>query len=315
MSKKIFNPADWTTPNTQTIKTKTFEKPSFPLPERDQGYYSDVETITQRIESLAVDIAPTYADWRDLGFALANELGGSGKSYYHRLSKFYQNYNPMEADKQFEACLKAHGNGVSIKTFYHLAKAAGINVGIPKVKETSPSPLGEGFRVRSENAETEETSENETNTKLCSLPFEIFDQLPDLLRRITDKGTSPEDRDILLLGSLVSMSACLPNVYGIYAEREVFANLFLFVTAQASAGKGRLTLCRKLVDPIHKVLREQNKAEIEAYKYDLAEYYSEKGDKGNLENLRNHLLKCLSFLLTTAQPACFKSSTTTTERD
>ena len=301
MSKKTFNPADWTetnkTESKATAKTKTDQSTTLSPTPIGEGSglrsESDIETITQRIESSGADIAPNYADWRDLGFALADELGESGRSYYHRLSRFYQDYNSTEADKQFDACLKAHGHGVSIKTFYHLAKAAGVNVGIPKVKETSPSPLGEGFRVRSEIAETEETSENETSTQLCSLPSEIFDQLPDLLRRITVKGTSPEDKDILLLGSLVSMSACLPKVYGVYAEREVFANLFLFVTAQASAGKGRLTLCRKLVEPIHKALREQNRAEYESYQRDLTEYAAAKNDKVNMEKPQEPPLKML----------------------
>ncbi len=306
MSKKTFNPADWK----ETNKTESQKPVAASLSGSPAG--SDIETITQRIESSGADIAPNYADWRDLGFALADELGESGRSYYHRLSRFYQNYNSTEADKQFDACLKAKGHGVSIKTFYHLAKSAGVNVGIPKVKETSPSqkpnsdflsPLGESTRrgieagegsgVQSEVAETEEISENETSTQLCSFPSEIFDQLPDLLRRITIKGTSPEDKDILLLGSLVSMSACLPNVYGVYAEREVFANLFLFVTAQASAGKGRLTLCRKLVKPIHKALREQNRAEFESYQRDLTEYAAAKSDKVNMDKPQEPPLKML----------------------
>ena len=291
MSKKTFNPADWTETNKTESKATANNKPvqsTNPIPPLGGGSEgSDIETITQRIESSSVDIAPNYADWRDLGFALADELGESGRSYFHRLSRFYQDYNSTEADKQFDACLKAHGNGVSIKTFYHLAKAAGINVGIPKVKESKPTITLE------DKAETGETSENETNTQLCSFPSEIFDQLPDLLRRITVKGTSPEDKDILLLGSLVSMSSCLPNVYGVYAEREVFANLFLFVTAQASAGKGRLTLCRKLVEPIHKALREQNKAEFEIYQRELTEYAAAKGDKVNMEKPQEPTLKML----------------------
>jgi len=294
MSKKTFNPADWK----ETNKTESKKTLAASLNGSPAG--SDIETITQRIESSGADIAPNYAEWRDLGFALADELGESGRSYYHRLSRFYQDYNSLEADKQFDACLKAHGHGVSIKTFYHLAKSAGVNVGIPKVSnqsqntaKLSPSPLGEESGVRSEIAETDETSENETSTQLCSLPSEIFDQLPDLLRRITVKGTSPEDKDILLLGSLVSMSACLPNVYGVYAEREVFANLFLFVTAQASAGKGRLTLCRKLVEPIHKALREQNRAEFESYQRDLTEYAAAKSDKVNMEKPQEPTLKML----------------------
>jgi len=292
MSKKTFNPADWTETNKSESKAPANNKPvqsTNPIPPLGGGQEgsSDIETITQRIESTSVDIAPNYADWRDLGFALADELGESGRAYYHRLSRFYQDYNSTEADKQFDACLKAHGHGVSIKTFYHLAKSVGVNVGIPKVKDTKPNSKIE------DKAETGETSENETGIQLCSFPSEIFDQLPDLLRRITVKGTSPEDKDILLLGSLVSMSACLPNVYGVYAEREVFANLFLFVTAQASAGKGRLTLCRKLVEPIHKALREQNKAEFEAFQRDLTEYAAAKSDKVNMEKPQEPPLKML----------------------
>jgi hypothetical protein len=298
MSKKTFNPAEWTETNKTESKATANNKPvqsTNPIPPLGGGSEgSDIETITQRIESSSVDIAPNYADWRDLGFALADELGESGRAYYHRLSRFYQDYNSTEADKQFDACLKAHGNGVSIKTFYHLAKAAGVNVGIPKVKESKPNSKVE------EKAEVEEMSDEELShspngegSGVSSFPSEIFDQLPDLLRRITIKGTSPEDKDILLLGSLVSMSSCLPNIYGVYAEREVFANLFLFVTAQASAGKGRLTLCRKLVEPIHKALREQNKAEFEIYQRELTEYAAAKGDKVNMEKPQEPTLKML----------------------
>ena len=298
MSKKTFNPTDWAKANKAESKAIAKNKPvqsinsAPPLGGGSQG--SDIETITQRIESTSVDIAPNYADWRDLGFALADELGESGRSYYHRLSRFYQDYNSTEADKQFDACLKAHGHGVSIKTFYHLAKAAGVNVGIPKIKESKPNSKVE------DKAEVEDMSDEELfpsingeGSGVRCLPAEIFDQLPDLLRRITVKGTSPEDKDILLLGSLVSMSSCLPNIYGVYAEREVFANLFLFVTAQASAGKGRLTLCRKLVEPIHKALREQNRAEFEIYQRELTEYAAAKGDKVNMEKPQEPTLKML----------------------
>ena len=297
MSKKIFNPTDWQ-PTESTKQPKKIQ-PAKSIPIEDAGQ-ADIDVITQRIEAASVDIAPSYADWRDLGFALADALGETGRNYYNRLSRFYPSYSQSETDKQYSACLKAHGHGVSIKTFYHLAKAAGINVGIPKVKDKSPSPHGEGFSVRSDKAEVEDMldeelfpSTNGEGSGVRCLPSDIFDQLPDLLRRITVKGTSPEDKDILLLGSLVSMSSCLPNIYGVYAEREVFANLFLFVTAQASAGKGRLTLCRKLVEPIHKALREQNRAEFEIYQRELTEYAAAKGDKVNMEKPQEPTLKML----------------------
>jgi hypothetical protein len=96
-------------------------------------------------------------------------------------------------------------------------------------------------------------------------------------------ATSDEERDILLLGSLVAISACLPKVYGIYDGKKVFSNLFLFVTAQASAGKGRMVHCRQLVNPIHKELREEAKLHKQHYELDLAEYNAKKGKEEGVE--------------------------------
>jgi hypothetical protein len=111
---------------------------------------------------------------------------------------------------------------------------------------------------------------------LPTFPETIYPLLPDFLRQITNYANSGEDADLLLLGSLVVTSACLPNVYGIYGGVTVFPNLFLFVTAQASAGKGRISLCRRLVEPIHRRLRETNKPEYEEYKRQQAEYVANK---------------------------------------
>jgi len=143
------------------------------------------------------------------------------------------------------------------------------------------------------NTEDLEDLEDLKDTNLPAFPDEIYTDLPGLLQNVVAKSNSPEDRDLLLLGSLVTISACLPNVFGVYAEREVFPNLFLFVTAQASAGKGILTLCRKLVEPIHKALREQNRAEFQAYQRDLTEYAAAKGDKLNMEKPQEPPLKML----------------------
>jgi hypothetical protein len=127
---------------------------------------------------------------------------------------------------------------------------------------------------------------------LPTIPETVYQTLPDFLQSATAKATSAEDKDLLLLGSLVAISACLPNIYGIYAERSVYPNLFLFVTAQASAGKGRLTLCRKLVEPIHRSLREQNKAEKEEYQRQLTDYNATK-DKTDMERPQEPPLRML----------------------
>jgi hypothetical protein len=120
----------------------------------------------------------------------------------------------------------------------------------------------------------------------------LYQNLPNFLQRATAKATSAEDKDLLLLGSLVTISPCLPNIYGIYAERNVYPNLFLFVTAQASAGKGRLTLCRKLVEPIHRALREQSKVEQQEYQRQLTEYSMAK-EKTDMERPQEPPLRML----------------------
>lgn len=289
MSKKTFDPAKWqpTEPDkaeSQKSHNSVALSPS-PLGE-GSGVSSDIETITQRIEAASIDIAPNYADWRDLGFALADALGESGRIYYHRLSRFYPSYSQSETDKQYSACLASHGHGVTIKTLYHLAKSSGVDVFVKnqvnqKNQNNQSSDIGDL-----------EDSDEMQETNLPTFPDEIYTDLPGLLQKVVAKSNSPEDRDLLLLGSLVVISACLPKVYGIYAEREVYPNLFLFVTAQASAGKGRLTLCRKLVDPIHKSLREVSKLQFEEYQRNLTEYTATK-NKAETERPKEPPVKML----------------------
>ena len=116
-----------------------------------------------------------------------------------------------------------------------------------------------------------------------TFPDSLFPELPEFLQKVVAVATSNEERDILLLGSLGAISACLPKVSGIYDGKRVFPNLFLFITAQASAGKGRLVHCRQLVNPIHKELREQAKLHKQHYELEMAEYNSKKGKEDGIE--------------------------------
>jgi len=299
MSKKTFNPQDWAPSN----KLKSPLKNLSNLNNLDKIMVqtpNDIEQITQRIESAALDIAPNYADWRDLGFALADALGEGGRNYYHRLSRFYPEYTESETNKQYNNCLKSHGHGITIKTLYHLAKQAGIDLSVPKVPDSLPCGEGRGEdkkqisklpNVQNGNMEILEISDIE---KTPTFPETIYKNLPDFLQQATAKATSPEDKDLLLLGSLVAISSCLPNIYGIYAERKVFPNLFLFITASASAGKGRLTLCKELIYHIHRELIEQNRVAFEEYQRELNNYtLANKNDKREMERPQEPPLRML----------------------
>lgn len=130
----------------------------------------------------------------------------------------------------------------------------------------------------------EANATNETEIQaMPTLPDDIFPLLPDFLQRIVQVAASKEERDILLLGSIVALSACLPKLIGYYDDKKVNANLFLFITAQASAGKGRLIYCRQLVAPIHKAMREQAALLKKDYEAQLLDYNSNKGKDANVE--------------------------------
>ena len=251
--KKEFNPFEWIENKNNPKENKTISSTGF----RNESC-TDLEKIINEIEMNQTDIAPSYAEWRDVGFALAEEFQESGREYFHRISQFNSSYNQKECDEQFSSCLKAKGNGISIKTFYYQCKQAGINIKNKQVEE------------RKEIEETKESEIEKVNVPLLS--DTIFPQLPHFLQKVVDVASSNEERDLLLLGSIVSLSSCLPKIVGIYDGKKVFTNLFLFITAQASAGKGRLVHCKQLVQLIHKKKRIESKLLREKYDVELQEY-------------------------------------------
>ena len=116
-----------------------------------------------------------------------------------------------------------------------------------------------------------------TIEQMPTLPDDIFATIPEFLKNITDVATTQEERDILLLGSLVTLSVAFPKIIGKYDDKPVNANLYIFISAKSTAGKGILIHCRKLVEPIHLAIRQQAKLMKEQFEVDLQEYNSSKG--------------------------------------
>lgn len=275
MEKKTFNPLEW------------MERPTQQQQHTEQNYQSitdnnsEVEKIIQNIEANQIDIAPNYSDWVNIGFAFADEFGETGRDLFHRISRFYPRYNAKECDKQFDNCLKSKGQGVSLKSFFYHAKQAGVSIATQS-HDTRPFSLA-NRKLQKSVRQAETQFEEPIPEVMPTFPKSLYPELPEFLQKIIAVATSDEEKDILLLGSLTAISACLPKVYGIYDGKKVFANLFLFITAQASAGKGRLVHCRQLVNPIHKELREEAKLHKQHYELELAEYNTKKGKEEGIE--------------------------------
>lgn len=294
--KKRFNPEEWREP----AQPQKFPNNSLQT-EQITHSSDDVEIVTQRIETAAKDITGDYSTWRDLGFALSDELGENGRSYFHRISRFYEGYTEKETNNQYDRCLRSHGTGISIKTFYKIAKDSGINISVPSKtsfpSHTSFSPTeiySDNLSQFSANGGNENFDGNERNEaqQFPTFAREIRNLLPEFLQKIVDQSDSKEDADILLLGSLTVISAVLPNVSGVYNKRPTWANLFLFITARASSGKGRLSLCKFIADPIHNRMREINEAEEIEYEQKMKEYQINK-KKLNIDKPKEPPLRML----------------------
>jgi len=104
----------------------------------------DIEKLVAQIESKRVDLTANYDDWVKIGFALVDAIGEEGRSYFHRLSRFYPGYNPKECDEQYDKCLKSKNSGITLATLFYFARDSGIDISklrtAPKTANTSPPP-------------------------------------------------------------------------------------------------------------------------------------------------------------------------------
>src|SRR5690554_2314018 len=274
MSKNIFNPLEWKDISIQhEIENKNNEN------ESEENTDSEVEIVIKNIEEKSVDITSIYDDWISIGFAFSDEFGEAGRELFHRVSKFHSEYDTAECDEQYTKCLNSKGQGVSLKSFFYLAKQAGvpINTSVSSLEKSSLT------KVSKMTTTDEETTDDVPNEKMPTFPKSLYPQLPEFLQKVVSVASTDEERDILLLGTLVSLSACLHKFFAIYDGKKVYSNLFLFITAQASAGKGRLVHCRQIVNPIHKELREEARVQKQIYDMELAEYNANKGKEEGIE--------------------------------
>ena len=302
MPKKPFIPQQWeecSNENCQSVLPVLLECNQTATPENRNAQTDcteDVERIVSQIERQGIDIAPSYEEWVKLGFALADSLGEKGREHFLRLSAIHAGCTREAADEQYSKCLHSKNSGITISTFFHLAKQAGISISNPNGKMAiwqngnlkcnmeakkgagmSKSPnyhygnmgISEGKAVSNiQNAKYPYCQNGKTDicdkwtqdeNDLPLFPKEVYEHLPPFLDRVVKSAISPSDRDILLTGSLSVLSATLSKVCGVYDERIVYPNLYLFVSADAGMGKGALTLCRELVSPINAELHAISK--------------------------------------------------------
>ena len=96
---------------------------------------SDFTRMLADISSRTISICDNYSEWRNCGFALSEHFGEGGRDYFHVISAASAAYRPgsqagntRNIDRQYSACLKARGSGVTMATLYYYCKRAGIEL-------------------------------------------------------------------------------------------------------------------------------------------------------------------------------------------
>lgn len=235
--------------------------------------YEKVKEVVLLLESTGIDITGNYGNWIKIGFAFADAFGNMGEELFLSVSSNYPKYDATIARKQYQKCLQSNNSGVSLGTFFHLAKSAGVTPSQTKTKVVALSTS------KPKMITPEDEALQIPESPLPGIPAAIYKLLPKFFKQVTKHAITDQEKDVLLLGSLTAISACLPNVCGMYDNSIVYPNLFLFVTAPASSGKGKINLCRKLVYPIHKHKRDSTNAQKEQYQIEIGEYLDIKKNK------------------------------------
>ncbi|PGH40622.1 MAG: hypothetical protein CRN43_01920 [Candidatus Nephrothrix sp. EaCA] len=101
---------------------------------------------------------------------------------------------------------------------------------------------------------------------LPRFPACIYEKMPHFFKRIAEQGLTEEEKDILTLGGLTVFSAGLPTIWGMYSRKELYANLYFFISAEPASGKGILEDCLSLAEPIHQKLIDETEEKREAVK-------------------------------------------------
>lgn len=110
------------------IKKTAKKKKQVQLPVIINGR-ADLDNIIDQVKAGNIDLTRgSYEIWRDLGFAIASELGENGRDYFHTISSIGEGYDPQKCDKQYDNCVKSEGSGIRISTLFYHAKEANLTL-------------------------------------------------------------------------------------------------------------------------------------------------------------------------------------------
>ena len=259
----------------------------------------NLRQLTEAVRMAGADIAPTYIEYVQLAFAIANDCGEAGRNDFLSLCSLSSKYDEKNAQALFSNALHADKEDIHLGTVFHLAGQCGVKIsgsagfhkaGTMGTAGTTPDfPHTCARYNKVENDVSDDTDEEEQLTEGSEpySPLPTFPQdyvWPELLEKIISFGKKPEQRDVLLLGAFTVLGASLSHVVRCqYGRKWQAPCMQTFIVAPSASGKSALTWVRLLIEPIHDKIRNEVKEAMKTYRREKAAYDSLGKERRNQE--------------------------------
>lgn len=231
---------------------------------------SDLERLVAAIEKQGANIAPTYQEYMPIAFAIANDCGEAGRTFFHRICRMSEKYVSGEADKLYDHALKGGNGRNGLGSVFHLADLAGVRLD----KTLAEAGKLSNFQTFTPPSHTHTCTHEEQSVKNVPPAFPEY-PWPAFLKRMIDRGDTPAQRDILLLGAITVLGATLNKSIRIsYGRKFYYPCLQTFIVAPPASGKGALAWTRRLAEPIHEAMMADYRQRHKAYREEKSRWDS-----------------------------------------
>lgn len=265
---------------------------------------SDLERLVAAIEKQGANIAPTYQEYMPIAFAIANDCGEAGRTFFHRICRMSEKYVSGEADKLYDHALKGGNGRNGLGSVFHLADLAGVKLD----KSMAEAGKLSNFQTFTPPSHTHTCTHEEQSVKNVPPTFPEY-PWPAFLKGMIDRGDTPAQRDILLLGAITVLGATLNKSLRIsYGRKFYYPCLQTFIVAPPASGKGALAWTRRLAEPIHEAMMADYRQRHKAYREEKSRWDSWARKNPIRRSPRCLPSRCSLSPVTIPAPACWRTS-------
>jgi len=249
-SQKEFNPQIW--------QNKPIDKTTYSNFDSSE---KDFDKLIGVIETTRLDITQGYENWRNIAFALIDCFGENGRDYFHRISRFHNEYAIDNCNKCFDRFLKSNGTGITIKSLFWLAKDHGIVINSIEDKQVRP--------MAKKNVQPE--------LSLKQFPVDVFpDTIAEFVRKSAESINCPEDFIAIPMLSCFAMAMSNKRVVELKKGWREFAILYAAIVGRPGTKKS--PALNKAILPLRRLQDEFSASysiEKEKYEKEFEEFESE----------------------------------------